>query len=54
MNTTKLQLQKLIDLNTPIIYIHDYDYVRLDELIFSAVVDNGDKEQIGDCQREWC
>ena len=49
MNTTKLQLQKLIDVNTPIIYIQDYDYVRVDELIFSAVVDNGDKEQI----EEW-
>ena len=43
MNTTKLQLQKLIDVNTPIIYIQDYDYVRVDELIFSAVVDNGEK-----------
>lgn len=26
-------LQKLIDVNTPIIYINDYDFVRVDELI---------------------
>ena len=49
MRTTKLQLQKLIDVNTPIIYIQDYDYVRVDEIIFSAVVANDDKEQI----EEW-
>lgn len=28
---------KMIDVNTPIIYIHDYDYVRVDELIKRVV-----------------
>ena len=26
-------LQRMIDVNTPIIYIHDYDFVRIDELL---------------------
>ena len=30
-------LQKLIDVNTPIIYINDYDFVRVDELIVQAI-----------------
>ena len=25
--------RKLIDVNTPIIYINDYDFVRVDEII---------------------
>ena len=29
--------QKMIDVNTPIIYIHDYDFVRMDELIRQVV-----------------
>lgn len=36
-----LQFQKMIDVNTPIIYIHDFDFVRVDELI-SKVVGNKD------------
>ena len=28
--------QRMIDVNTPIIYIHDYDFVRIDELILQA------------------
>lgn len=30
-------LQRMIDVNTPIIYIHDYDFVRIDELIRQVV-----------------
>ena len=30
-------LQKMIDVNTPIIYINDYDFVRIDELIVQAI-----------------
>lgn len=30
-------LQKMIDVNTPIIYINDYDFVRIDELIEQAI-----------------
>ena len=30
-------LQKMIDVNTPIIYICDYDFVRVDELIVQAI-----------------
>lgn len=29
-------LQRMIDVNTPIIYIHDYDFVRIDELILQV------------------
>lgn len=29
--------QKLIDVNTPIIYINDYDFIRVDELIEKAI-----------------
>ena len=31
--------QKMIDVNTPIIYIQDYDFVRVDELIGRVVND---------------
>ena len=31
--------QKMIDVNTPIIYIHDYDFVRVDALIRQVVPD---------------
>ena len=33
-------LQKMIDVNTPIIYICDYDFVRVDELIVQAIGKN--------------
>lgn len=29
--------QKMIDVNTPIIYINDYDFVRIDEIIEEIV-----------------
>lgn len=29
--------QKMIDVNTPIIYINDYDFVRIDEIIKEIV-----------------
>ena len=29
-------LQRMIDVNTPIIYMHDYDFVRIDELILQV------------------
>lgn len=38
-NKTKSSFQKMIDVNTPIIYINDYDFVRVDELI-SKVIGN--------------
>ena len=38
MNTRIVSnLQKMIDVNTPIIYINDYDFVRIDELIVQAI-----------------
>lgn len=38
MNTKIVfNLQKMIDVNTPIIYICDYDFVRIDELIVQAI-----------------
>lgn len=38
MNTRIVSnLQKMIDVNTPIIYINDYDFVRVDELIIQAI-----------------
>ncbi len=38
MNTKIVSnLQKMIDVNTPIIYICDYDFVRVDELIAQAI-----------------
>ena len=38
MNTKIVfNLQKMIDVNTPIIYICDYDFVRVDELIVQAI-----------------
>ncbi len=38
MNTKIVSnLQKMIDVNTPIIYICDYDFVRVDELIVQAI-----------------
>ena len=36
-NTIISSFQKMIDVNTPIIYIHDYDFVRVDELIRQVV-----------------
>lgn len=33
-------LQKMIDVNIPIIYIHDFDFVRVDDLIQKAVGSN--------------
>jgi ATP-dependent Zn protease len=35
-NNTVVNLQKLIDVNIPIIYIDDYDFVRIDEIIREA------------------
>ena len=34
---TQIALNKMIDVNTPIIYIQDYDFVRVDELIKSVI-----------------
>ena len=31
------ELEKMIDVNTPIIYIKDYDFVRIDHLIYQAI-----------------
>lgn len=31
------ELEKMIDVNTPIIYIKDYDFVRIDHLIYKAI-----------------
>lgn len=36
-STVTSSFQKMIDVNTPIIYIHDYDFVRVDELIRQVV-----------------
>ena len=36
-NTVISSFQKMIDVNTPIIYINDYDFVRVDELIRQVV-----------------
>ena len=36
-NTITNSLQKMIDVNTPIIYIQDYDFVRVDEIIANVV-----------------
>lgn len=38
-NTVISSFQKMIDVNTPIIYIHDYDFVRVDELIRQVVAE---------------
>ena len=38
-----LDLEKMIDVNTPIIYIHDYDFVRIDNIIYNAI---GDRAKI--------
>ena len=35
-NSIISSFQRMIDVNTPIIYIHDYDFVRIDELIRQA------------------
>ena len=40
---TKSNLQKLIEVNTPIIWINDYDYVRVDELIVAALGESSKK-----------
>lgn len=36
------QLQKMLDVNTPIIYIHNHDFVRVDELISDAIGNDGE------------
>lgn len=37
MNDCKIRsFQRMIDVNIPIIYIHDYDFVRIDELILQV------------------
>ena len=33
----QLDFQKMIDVNTPIIYIHAYDFVRVDDIISMVV-----------------
>ena len=38
-NAVISSFQKMIDVNTPIIYIHDYDFVRADELIRQVVAE---------------
>lgn len=35
--STKLSLRKMIDVNTPIIYINDYDYARIDSFISQVI-----------------
>lgn len=46
MNKTIQELQKLIDVNTPIIYVNDYDFVRVDELLGNVM---------GNAKvKEWC
>lgn len=35
--STIFQLQKMIDVNTPLIYINDYDFVRVDRVIYQAI-----------------
>lgn len=40
----KLSFQKMIDVNTPIIYIHDCDYIRIDEIINESI--GSDNENI--------
>ena len=30
-------LQKMIDVNIPIIYIHDFDFARIDDMILQAI-----------------
>lgn len=37
MNKIQSELRKMIDVNAPIIYINNYDYVRTDELIVETV-----------------
>lgn len=37
MSTLSQMLKKMIDVNTPIIYIQDYDFVRVDELIKNSI-----------------
>ncbi len=39
-NSVLSDLQRMIDVNTPIVYIHDHDFVRVDELISSVIGDN--------------
>lgn len=34
---TLSELEKMIDVNAPIIYIKDYDFVRIDHLIYQAI-----------------
>ena len=34
-----LKLQKMIDINTPIIYINDYDTIRINSIIYEAIQD---------------
>lgn len=41
--------EKMIDVNTPIIYINDYDFARVDELIAEVV--GGHKKLSGTPQR---
>ena len=41
-------LKKMIDVNIPIIYINDYDFVRVDELIEAAIGEKSVRES-----REW-
>ena len=36
------QLQKMLDVNTPIIYIQNHDFVRVDELIEEAIGSDGE------------
>lgn len=38
------KLKKMIDVNIPIIYINDYDFVRVDELIYGAIGDKTSRE----------
>lgn len=40
MANPKSNLQKLLDVNIPVIYIDDYDYARIDEIILSACGNN--------------
>lgn len=44
MNTID-QMKKMLDVNSPIIYIHNHDFVRVDELIDKAIGQDGTIEE---------
>lgn len=46
MSKTKQTFKKMIDVNTPIIYIQDYDFVRVDEIIKDVIGESNYKSAI--------